>query len=195
MSLARPAILSVLMLSLMAISASGDGPGYCKSDVDRTPRLYSSADGKFSLRVLPKPTGPKTPEEYEDPYATKMIVFEPNPDGTDKVVSETVLKILPKRCLVSKKGDFVIFAHHGPPGDAGVELSIFDKAGKRRGATNVGDILGPLSGAERNQAWEALYDARGASFQYDWYSQDYLILPLSPSRTVRIALEGGAIVP
>ncbi len=194
MTFGRP-MLPLLALVLMTLPVFGDGPGDCKTDVDRTPRLYSSVDGKYSLRVLPKPTGPKTPEEYEDPYATRMIVFEPNPDGTDKVVSETVLKVLPRRCLVSKKGDFVMFSHHGPPGDAGVVLSIFDKTGKRRGETNIGDILGPLSGAERNQAWEALYDARGASFQYDWYSQDYLILPLSPSRTVRIALDGGAIVP
>ena len=39
-----------------------------------------------------------------------------------------------------------------------------------------------------------MHQARGNSFQYDWYNQDFLVLPVSPNRTVRIALDSGAVV-
>jgi len=194
MNVASLSCLVPVMLLMVCCSALADGPERCKTDVDRTPRLYSSADGRYSVRILPKPTAPKTPDEPQ--YATKMIVFQPSPDGTDKIVSETVLNILPQEALVSKRGDVLFLGYHSQLGESSplMGMRIFDKTGKLRGEAPYVHILEGLSGAERNLAWEAMHQGRGAAFQYDWYNQDFLVLPVSPSRTVRIALDSGAVV-
>lgn len=194
MNVASLPCLVPLVLFAIAGSARADGPERCKTDVDRSPRLYSSADGRYSVRILPKPDPPKTGEEPA--YATRMIVFQPGADGTDKVVSETVLNILPQEALVSKRGDVILVGYHAPLGESSpmMGMRIFDKTGKLKGEAPYVQILEGLAGAERNLAWEAMHQARGASFQYDWYNHDFLVLPVSPSRTVRIALDSGAVV-
>jgi hypothetical protein len=75
-----------------------------------------------------------------------------------------------------------------------VFVTIYGKDGATKGRAEFIVILETLSGADRNLAYEAMTQGRGASSQYDWYSRDYIVLPVTPKRTVKIALDNAQVV-
>jgi len=179
-------------LLTMAATSHGDGPEVCKTRINLSPRLYAAHEGNFGVKILPKQEPPEASESYV--YETTLLIYQLNPDGSEKTVSRTVLDTLPLQTLVSKRGDVVSIGHHGVRGDAGVVVSIYGQDGKRKGTADFIAVLEGLSGADRNLAYEAFTQGRGATFRYDWYSRDYVVLPISPKRTVWIALDNGDVI-
>lgn len=179
-------------LLAMPSTSHGDGPVGCKTRISLSPRVYAAHEGNFGVKIIPKQDPPEASESYV--YETVLLIYQLGADGSEKVVSRTVLDTLPLQVLVSKRGDVVALGHHGVRGDAGVVVSIYGKDGKRKATADFIAILEGLAGADRNLAYPALTEGRGATFRYDWYSRDYVVLPISPKRTVWIALDDGAVV-
>lgn len=187
-----PKILIWSVVLTMAATSHADGPEVCKTKIDLSPRTYAAHEGNIAARILPKQDPPEASESYV--YETGLLIYQLHPDGSEKIVSRTVLDTLPRQVLVSKRGDVVSLGHHGIRGDAGVVVSIYGKDGKRKGTADFIAVLEGLTGADRNLAYEAFTQGRGATFQYDWYSRDYVVLPISPKRTVWIALDNGDVI-
>lgn len=179
-------------LLVMASASHADGPAGCKTRINLSPRVYAAHEGNFGVKILPKQDPPESSESYV--YETGLLIYQLNPDGSEKTVSHSILDTLPLQVLVSKRGDVVSLGHHGVRGDAGVVVSIYGKDGKRKGTADFITVLEGLSGADRNLAYPALTEGRGAAFRYDWYNRDFVVLPVSPKRTVWIALDNGDVV-
>jgi hypothetical protein len=185
--------LEVLALSLMtgvlAVLPAGAGE---KADIDTSPRVFASANGKYWVRVTTKRDwgGDKWN------WTTKMVVSHADGGRTgyadDKVVSETTLDTFPARMLVSDKGDLIVLGHFGGVSLEGV-LTVYGPDGKKRGSADFMEFLAPLpaggAGSPRQIGYERLRDGKGADFLY--YSTDYLVIPLSERRVAKLSLATG----
>jgi hypothetical protein len=155
-----------------------------KPDIDTSPRTFASANGKYWVRVTTK-------REIGDvnKWTTTLTVSHAEGGNADKVLSTTTLDTFPDRILVSDKGDMTVLGHFDGIGWEGI-ITVYGDDGKRRGSTKFMEFLEPLArGAQRTTGEQNLRYGKGATYQY--YSTDFLVIPLTESRVARLSLETG----
>jgi hypothetical protein len=176
--------MAYILLFSTAAMAAPDGPGR-KRDIDTSPRVFASANGRYWVRVT-------TRREMGDEgsrWTTQMVVSHAQDCAEEeKVASRTTLDTFPDRVLVSDKGDIIIIGQYASVGWRGA-ITVYGPDGVRRGATEFAEFLEPLQGAERRVAWENLRYVKGPAFEY--YSTDFLVIPLGPGKVARVSLATG----
>ncbi len=74
-------------------------------------------------------------------------------------------------------------------------MSIYGEDGKRKGTADFITVLEGLSGADRQPGLSGPHRGRARAHSgSDWYNRDAVVLPVSPKRTVWIALDNGDVV-
>lgn len=179
--------LSVLavLLSLRPAVASD------KADIDTSPRVFASANGKYWVRLTTK-----REMGHVNKWTTKMVVS--HADGgakgyaDEKVISEITLDNFPARLLVSDRGHIITLGHFGAVSLESV-ITVYGPDGKKRGSTEFMEFLEPLpaggSGSPRALGYERLRNGKGADFLY--YSTDYLVIPLPENKSAKLSLATG----